>query len=81
MTIIKEKAFEMIRRLPDDKVYYIVQLLEGMETSVPPVPNEEKTSEQLAYEDLQKFRRCNEVDIDYKAELAQAREEKYAGID
>ena len=80
MTAIQERAFEMIQRLPDDKVYHIVQLLEGMDVLVPPVSEGEKTLEQMAYEDLQKFRRCSEVDIDYKAELAQAREEKYAGI-
>jgi len=81
MTVIQEKAFEMIRRLPDDKLYHIVQLLEGMDVLAPPVSNEEKTLEQMAYEDLQKFRRCSEVDVDYKTELARAREEKYAGID
>ncbi|MCM1499008.1 MAG: hypothetical protein NC124_11145 [Clostridium sp.] len=81
MTAIQKRAFEMIRRLPDDKVYHIVQLLEGMDVLASPVSDGEKTLEQMAYEDLQKFRRCSEVDIDYKAELAQAREEKYAGID
>ena len=81
MTAIQERAFEMIRRLPDDKVYHIVQLLEGMDVFVPPTPDGEKTLEQMAYEDLQKFRRCSDADIDYRAELAQAREEKYARID
>ena len=81
MTAIQERAFEMIRRLPDDKVYHIVQMLEGIEALTSPVSDGEKTLEQMAYEDLQKFRRCSDVDIDYKEELARAREEKYAGID
>ena len=30
---------------------------------------------------LQRFRKRSDVEIDYKTELAKAREEKYAGID
>lgn len=66
MTAIKEKAFEMIRHLPDDTVYHIVQLIEGIEALKSPASNGEKTLEQMAYEDLQKFRRCSDADIDYR---------------
>lgn len=64
----------MIQRLPNDKEYHMIQLLEGMDASTTALSNGEKTLEQMAYEDLQKFRKCSKVDIDYKAELAQARE-------
>lgn len=81
MSIMQEKAYEMIKRLPDDKLYYIVRMLEGLEGLVPSAGNEDSmTVEQKAYEDLQQFRRCSDVEIDYKEELAQALEEKYAGI-
>ena len=81
MSIMQEKAYEMIKRLPDDKLYYIVRLLEGLEGLVSPVRNDDSmTLEQKAYEDLQQFRRCSDVEIDYKEELAQALEEKYASI-
>ncbi len=40
-----------------------------------------KTPERRALEDLQQFRKRSDVEIDYKAELAKAREEKYADID
>ena len=43
--------------------------------------NDAKTPAQRALEDLQRFRKRSDVEIDYKAELAKAREEKYAGID
>ena len=36
---------------------------------------------QRALEDLQRFRKKRDVEIDYKAELAEAREEKYASFD
>ena len=35
MTVMQERAFEMIKRLPDDKVYYIVQMLEGIAGLIP----------------------------------------------
>ena len=34
MTVIQERAFEIIKRLPDDKVYYVVKILEGIEGGV-----------------------------------------------
>ena len=30
MTDAREKAYEIISRLPDDKIYYVVKLLEGV---------------------------------------------------
>ncbi len=42
--------------------------------------NGTKTPAQRELEDLQRFRKRSDV-IDYKAELAKAREEKYASID
>lgn len=41
---------------------------------------EKKTPKQRALEDLQRFRKRNNVEIDYKAELAKGREEKYEGV-
>jgi hypothetical protein len=31
MTVMKEKAVNIISRMPEDKVYYVLQLLEGIE--------------------------------------------------
>lgn len=45
------------------------------------IENDAKTPAQRALEDLQRFCKRSDVEIDYKAELAKAREEKYAGID
>ena len=81
MTVMQERAFEMIKRLPDDKVYYIVRMLEGIEGLIPENVMEVSTVEQKAYENLQRFRKCSDVETDYKAELMQALEDKYEGID
>lgn len=40
-----------------------------------------ETPEQKALRELQRFRKRSDVEIDYKAELAKAREEKYGCID
>lgn len=81
MTMLQEKAVDMISRMPEDKLYYVVQLLESVEGLSENVENGSKTPAQRALEDLQRFRKRSNIEIDYKAELAKAREEKYAGID
>ena len=81
MTMLQEKAVDMISRMSEEKLYYVVQLLESVEGLSENMENDGKTSAQKALEDLQRFRKRSDVEIDYKAELAKAREEKYAGID
>ena len=81
MTMLQEKAVDMISRMSEEKLYYVVQLLESVEGLSENMENDVKTSAQRALEDLQRFRKRSDVEIDYKAELAKAREEKYAGID
>ena len=31
MTVMKQRAIDMISRMPEEKLYYVVQLLEGVE--------------------------------------------------
>ena len=80
MTMLKQRAVDMISRMPEEKLYYVVQLLESVEGLSENTVKGVTTPEQRALEDLQRFRKRSNVDIDYKAELAKAREEKYAGI-
>lgn len=81
MAALKERAVDMINRMPEEKLYYVVQLLESVEGLSENIAKGVKTPEQRALEDLQRFRKRSDVEIDYKAELAKAREEKYADID
>lgn len=81
MTAMKERAIDIISRIPEEKLYYVIQLLESVEGLSENIIKEAKTPAQIALEDLQRFRKQSDVEIDYKAELAKAREEKYAGID
>ncbi len=81
MTMLKERAVDIIRRMPEEKLFYVVQLLESVEELSENTKKDGMTLEQIALEDLQRFRKKRDVEIDYKAELAEAREEKYANFD
>lgn len=76
MTAMKERAIDLISRMPEEKLYYIIQLLESIEGLSETMAKQIKTPERKALEDLQRFRKRSDVEIDYKAELAKAREEK-----
>lgn len=81
MTVMKERAIDMVSRMPEEKLYYVIQLLESVECLSENMIKGAKTPAQKALEDLQRFRKRSDVEIDYKKELAKAREEKYASID
>ena len=81
MTMLKERAVDIIRRMPEEKLFYVVQLLESVEELSENTKKDGMTLEQRALEDLQRFRKKRDVEIDYKAELAEAIEEKYASFD
>lgn len=81
MTVMKERAMNMIRRMPEEKLYYVVQLLESVEGLSENIVKGFETPEQKALIDLRRFRKQSDVEIDYKAELMRGREEKYANID
>ncbi len=81
MTMLKERAVDIIRRMPEEKLFYVVQLLESVEELSENTKKDGMTLEQRALEDLQRFRKKRDVEIDCKAELAEAREEKYASFD
>ncbi|MBS6763797.1 MAG: hypothetical protein KH304_09505 [Clostridium sp.] len=55
MPAIKEKAFELIEKMPDDKVVYIVNIMENLDSLFNGTePDEEKMQ---TYENLKKYRR------------------------
>lgn len=80
MTAMREHAIEMVKRIPEDKMYYIVNILENLEGLVAPESIVEKSESQIAYQELQKYRRKGTTDRNYKEELYTALEEKYEGV-
>ena len=77
MTMIKEKAVEMLKTLPDEKVVYLIKIMEGLEGLGETC---QVTQKREALKNIQKFRGRLPEDFDYKKELAESREERYADI-
>ena len=80
MTMLQKQAIDIIKKLPDDKICHVINILEGIEKLFPAKEEAELEKSQKAYQELQKYRKSCSVDRDYKSELAEALEEKYAGI-
>ena len=81
MTMLQEQAIDIIKKLPDDKLYHIIHLLEGVEKLFPVKEETGLEKSQKAYQELQRYRKSSLVDRDYKSELAEALEEKYESLD
>ena len=79
MTRIKERAVEMIQRIPDDDMLYVINILQNLEEMA---TNKNTDSEQAmaAFQDILKYRGRLPEDFDADKELAEAREEKYGNI-
>lgn len=71
MTIIKEKAVEMLKTLPDEKVVYLIKIMEGLEGLG---ETSQVSQKREALKNIQKFRGRLPEDFDYKKELAESRE-------
>ena len=74
MTELKEQAVKILQNIPDDKMVYVVKMLNK-------ISDESDNSEEVrkaAWEELKKYKGIVKADIDEKAELAKARDEKYA---
>ena len=80
MTLMQEQAMDLIKKMPDEKIYYLINLLSDLVETTPIYKNE-PTNAQKAYKNLQKFIHRGTVERDYKAELYSALEEKYGSID
>lgn len=69
MTVMQQQAIEMIKKLPDDKVYYVVNILKSIDELISETQTEELTKSQKAYQNFQRFRKNNPAERDYKEDL------------
>ncbi|MCI8576791.1 MAG: dihydrodipicolinate reductase [Lachnospiraceae bacterium] len=79
MTLIKERAVKMIQHMPEDTMFYVVNILENLQAmSI----NREKDKEmaKAALEDILNMEKRLPADFDIKRELAEARDERYGNI-
>lgn len=79
MTLLKEKAVEMIERIPDDNMYYVINILQNLEAmSVHKTVDKEHATTGL--ENILKMEKRLPKDFDPDKELQEAREEKYGSF-
>ncbi len=79
MTRIKEKAVEMIQRMPDDDMFYVINILQSLE-EMTAKKDTEREQAITAYQDILKLKGRLPQDFDAEKELAEAREEKYGNL-
>ncbi|MCM1057331.1 MAG: dihydrodipicolinate reductase [Firmicutes bacterium] len=79
MTRIKERAVELIQRIPDDNMLYVINILKNLEEMA---ANKDSDREQAmaALQNILKYKGKLPEDFDADRELAAAREERYGNI-
>lgn len=73
MTDIRKDAMDLLERMPEDKLYFIVQIMRGVSGLY---GAEDQTARDRAFEKLESLRR-KVPQSDYDKELESYREEKY----
>lgn len=80
VTQIRERAFEMLERLPDEKMIYVFNILQNIEALSADAEKNYYEQEEDAFDILMKYSRTLSENFDYKTELADARMDKYGSI-
>lgn len=76
MTLIKEKAVEMIERMPEDHMIYVIGILQNLEAMSVEKQRDKQKAQKALTSILGMEKRLPE-DFDLKKELQEMREEKY----
>ena len=79
MTQMKERAVELIERIPDEKMFYVINILQNLEEMSSNRPADKKQAMEAPQNVLMFSGRLPE-DFDADKELQEAREEKYGNI-
>lgn len=79
MTLMKEKAVEMIRRMPEDNMTYVINILQNLE-AMSIDRNEDKKRAKNALAEILDMEKRLPDDFDPEKELREARAEKYENI-
>lgn len=79
MTQMKERAVELIERIPDEKMFYVINILQNLEEMSSNRPADKKQAME-AFQNVLKFSGRLPEDFDADKELQEAREEKYGNI-
>lgn len=72
MTALRQSAIRELEKLPEDKLSFVIQIMQGVNG----LYNDTQSERKEAFSKLEQLRKLGAV-IDYDAELASYREEKY----
>ena len=72
MTEIRQEAIKMLEKVPEDKLGFVIQIIQGVNG----LYNDAQSEREEAFAKLEQLRRKGTV-TDYDAELVSYREEKY----
>ena len=85
MTALRREAIQLVEQMPEDQVTHIIQyirsLIEKSTADETAFHNVEATPKMTAFWELEKMLVPLSQDLDYKKELAEARDEKYGNLD
>ena len=73
MTTLRKDAMDLLERIPEDKLHFIVQIMQGISGLY---ENENQAVKDRAFEQLENLRK-KVPQLDYDKELESYREEKY----
>ena len=79
MTLMKEKAVEMIRRMPEDNMTYVLNILQNLEAMSIDRSEDKKRAQNALMEILSMEKRLPD-DFAPEKELEEARAEKYENL-
>lgn len=79
MTHMKERAVELIERMPDDNMFYVINILQNIE-EMSSNRTTDKKQEMEALQNILKFSGRLPKGFDADRELERAREERYGNI-
>lgn len=77
MTQIRKDAIKLLEQIPEDKIIFIIQIIQGMKGLY---TDDDMKQREEAFMDLEKLRK-KVPDLDYDKELAEYREGRYGIAD
>ncbi len=84
MTALRREAIQLVEQMPEDQVTHIIQyirsLIEQNTSDENAFHNVEVTPKMTAFWELEEMLVPISQDLDYKKELAEARDEKYGNL-
>lgn len=76
MTNLRKDAYDLLEKIPEDKLIFIIQIMQGIDG----LSREGEKEREDAFNRLEMMRRKSD-NLDYDKELAAYREEKYGYTD